>query len=413
MEIQKYLTSSRAIVYSLMALAFSIALHKKMIVPLVVIFFLHVILQFKFKTFISNLLSNKTLILLFLYYIMVAVSLLWTENLQDGYFDLEVKLSFIVFPVCMMMIPFRLSRKDIQQILTAFIIGVFLAVFICLVYATIRYINEPVFYYTFISSSLSALHHPTYFAMFINLAIIILLVSHQQNNNHSFVTFFSILILLFFNWLLMSRSGLVTSVLIVFLYWVSLILQRKFKGAAVLFAVFLIAAVFSLKYASYTMSRMSTLFPILNDLLNIQPENHSAEPQDARFVTWKAALQSIQNNPWTGTGAGDTHQDLNEYYNTHNQTEALEKQLNAHNQFLQTWMSVGIAGFLILSGMIILGFITMIRRRNIIATGFLLIILLTMITESILETQSGIVFFCFFYCLFMMQESQEEKSIEH
>ena len=102
---------------------------------------------------------------------------------------------------------------------------------------------------------------------------------------------------------------------------------------------------------------------------------------------------------------GDIKDELLKSYATHQFTYGLERKLNSHNQFLQTWLCLGIAGILCLVGLLLLplrksGF----RTEN--AFLFLAVIItLNAMTESILEVQKGVFFLSFFYSLLLIRPS--------
>ena len=73
-----------------------------------------------------------------------------------------------------------------------------------------------------------------------------------------------------------------------------------------------------------------------------------------------------------------------------------KKNFNAHNQFLQVLIDHGLIGLLILLFYSFFMIYSSIVKKKFIFTIFLCIIILNFLTESILETQSGVIFFAFF-----------------
>jgi O-antigen ligase len=116
------------------------------------------------------------------------------------------------------------------------------------------------------------------------------------------------------------------------------------------------------------------------------------------------------NFPILGTGAGDCEDELLKVYRKNNFEIALKASYNPHNQFLQTLLTLGPIGLFFLLGI----FGSMLRRadRNQDFPLFLLVIVFafSMITESMLERQSGIFLFtvltCFFAAVSKMQEAE-------
>lgn len=409
MNIQNFFKRQSLPVTSLMLIAFCIPLYKKLMVPLILLSAVIILLNYKPGTFKANLRSNKVLFLPVLYYIMVAISLLWTDNMEEGLFDLEVKLSFIAFPLLFLFLPGGLQENDKNKILKSFVWGVTAGVIICLVHATIAYIREPVIYYTFIYSRLSVIHHPTYFAMYINFAIVVLLVWQRQHKIPSLPSIILTMILLLFSWLLMSRSGLITSGVIILYYWGSLFFERKFKGAVIMLIAGIILVFTLLQTSRYTKTRLTSIIPIVSTLIQTSDDVTSESSKDSRIITWEAAIHSIREHPVLGAGTGDVHSALNDYYEANNHHIELERELNAHNQFLQSWVAIGIAGFIIVLLMFLFGIRNSVNVSKLIVTGFFIILALTMFIESIYETQSGVVFFCFFLCFFLIGNQPERK----
>ncbi len=404
---KKHFSLASITLYSLMLMAFCIPLHKKMFVPCAIVSFILVLIQFNKKQVVERLRSFKFLYTLIIYYCIVAMGLLWTENIPEGLFDLEIKLSFILFPVYFFIFPLNPDKSIQSRVIFSYLSGVGLSVLICLVNAGINYIEQPVFYYTFAASSFSILHHPTYFAMYINFAIVILLIWQRQHKIKSIPAVLACIVLLGTNWLLMSRAGLLTSILIVFTYWLTLFFERKYKGAIIMLMLLVISSLAVYNFSSYAKFRMSTIIPFIQDLVSKKPKDETTTTTtDSRMITWKAAISVISKNPLLGAGTGDVHSELNKYYQQTYNEAALEKNLNAHNQFLQSWVATGIFGFLSILLILYVGIAKALKKQDYLVFFFFLVSMITMMTESIFETQSGVVFFAFFSALFLATREQ-------
>lgn len=118
-----------------------------------------------------------------------------------------------------------------------------------------------------------------------------------------------------------------------------------------------------------------------------------------RLEYQRAALHLIRQHPWTGVGTGDLPEAYAEAYDTLESTLDREWQLRAHNQYL----SLGVANGLIAMAwfFIMLAFLISraVRRRHFLQVVFLMIAACSFITEDTLETQAGVTFFAFLYCL--------------
>ena len=172
---------------------------------------------------------------------------------------------------------------------------------------------------------------------------------------------------------------------------------------------------------------------------------------DARTFIWKEALEVIKNNWLFGTGAGDakdvlvdrysqffldnptteSHQDsviidlqnknasqnflkptakkLLEKRISHYKT-AYERKYNFHNQYLQTFGTVGVFGFLVLILLILYPLYLSIKDKNYLAISFLFILGASCLTESIFERQAGVAFYALFYVLIIGRISVNKLS---
>ena len=80
---------------------------------------------------------------------------------------------------------------------------------------------------------------------------------------------------------------------------------------------------------------------------------------------------------------------------------AIDNEINAHNMFFDTLISVGIIGVLLLLAYFIIPLVLWIKRKqfDMLYFSFLIMIGFNALFESIFEVQLGIIFFCFFNSL--------------
>jgi len=75
------------------------------------------------------------------------------------------------------------------------------------------------------------------------------------------------------------------------------------------------------------------------------------------------------------------------------------RSLNFHNQYLQSWAQVGIVGFLLLLYAVIGPLFT--KNQHPLFLIFIGLTLVGLLTESMFERQSGVLFFAFMYPLLL------------
>ncbi|MCC6180695.1 MAG: hypothetical protein IT237_02565, partial [Bacteroidia bacterium] len=82
-------------------------------------------------------------------------------------------------------------------------------------------------------------------------------------------------------------------------------------------------------------------------------------------------------------------------------TGALRKKLNAHNQYLQTFIGTGLIGFVILLLMTIGVLVYSIYTKNLLLMLFSALTTSNFLVESMLQAQAGFIFFIFFLCFLL------------
>jgi O-antigen ligase len=115
-------------------------------------------------------------------------------------------------------------------------------------------------------------------------------------------------------------------------------------------------------------------------------------PNDQRALVWHATVEILRENYVFGVGSGDVMHSLLQKYEQMGASELIALKLDTHNQFLGAILRNGIAGLLALIAVYLSG-IWDVGYKNRLYLVFILIIILTSLTENILERQKGAVFF--------------------
>ena len=120
-----------------------------------------------------------------------------------------------------------------------------------------------------------------------------------------------------------------------------------------------------------------------------------------RILIWKESLNIIKDNFLFGVTPGDENDVLCKAYSSNQLTGALEKQLNTHNQFLQTLLGTGLIGFVLLCVMTFGALVEGFMKRNYLLVLLIILSILNFLVESMLQAQSGFMFFVFFLVFFL------------
>jgi O-antigen ligase len=128
---------------------------------------------------------------------------------------------------------------------------------------------------------------------------------------------------------------------------------------------------------------------------------NATESASVRLILWRSAGQIVKENFLTGVGTGDGEVAMLDKTEKVNKL-AFENRLNAHNQFLETAMTLGVTGLLIILLLLCYPIYLSLKYNDWLFLSFMLIIAGNMMFESIFQTFAGIMFFAFFFSLFVL-----------
>ncbi|NQV02915.1 MAG: O-antigen ligase family protein, partial [Bacteroidia bacterium] len=348
---------------------------------------------------------NQHLLLFTGLYFIYLIGLLYTSNMEYARFDIEVKLSLLVFPLLFATIDGRVfSFLRINYIFLTYIAGCLTASIVCLINALIRYGDTgdaDVFFYT----QLSILHHSGYLAMFVNFAVVLVVFltdDHLRLFKWWHLVFITLL-LVFFNLvvvLLSSKMGILSLIVIYLLMTFIFFFSKPFRIKAIFPLVMLGTVILFLLLFPQTMERVERTTNVVENINSLQAD--AEESTGERILVWQSAWHIIQEHPFLGVGTGDVKDALLEEYSLNGIKYAYSRRLDAHNQYLQTYLSVGLIGFIVLVTMLAWPGVLAFRRKNYIYFFFLLLFSMNILTESMFENQAGVVFYAFFNALLFL-----------
>ena len=412
--------------------------------------FLNWIFTTKFKKVIQSISSNSFFLAFIIFYILYALSFFWSENQSFAIADLVLKIPILILPLIMLSHE-PLSIKEINKLLLAFSLSVIVLNCYCFFDALFNYLNTRninEFFY----GSLTVNMHTAYQATFTSFSIFILVYIYlNKEYSHNWIFSFLIALQFLFLFLLSSRMqmlclSVVTPIFLIFHYYLKQKIYLGFSYTILAFVVsyFLVStpSVLNNRYKQ-TVSHISSI-------------GNDSQNSDPRKFIWKKAIDVIKYNWLFGVGVGDAKDVLvssyskesskpitdhavdstinilkanSKYLNTQvkkltsdhtklkKESENIliqqinkykyfaKKQYNFHNQYLQTFATVGFFGLIILIYLLSHLFIVSIIKKDFIVSAFLFLIAMSFLTESMLERQAGVVFFTFFYLLLVMRFS--------
>ncbi len=344
--------------------------------------------------------------LLFAFYLIAG---LWTSNQNELSTELETKLSLIVFPILFVFTK-PLPRKVLHRVLFNFVLGCGINIILSLINGTKCFL-ETGEGACFFSSRFVFGFHPTYMAMYVNMALATLfyfdIFKIRPYKIRQWILRILVFIFIGFNVLLASKMGLITMGMLIIGFALLYYKQNGIKIALIQTLVCLAVFACAMLLSPSTIERFKLAKEGIQSTATheaIFVEN--VESTSARIYIWEEAVDLILQHPLFGLGTGDTSDEMAKRYAVRGMTEAAALRLNCHNQFLETQLSVGILGLLSLVLTTLYGAWIGFKRKNYIYLTFSLCCLCNFMAESMLETQAGVVFFAFFNCFFFVQLNQ-------
>ena len=209
-----------------------------------------------------------------------------------------------------------------------------------------------------------------------------------------------------------SKAGiLIFAVLMIPLVYY--LIAKKFSKLYGLLAVGVFALVLVVSIGSN--SRLSDRFEhMVSGFVNHQKSgNTSIESSASRMIMWSTSIQLFSENVLIGVGTGDVRDELDKRNAKLGNLGVVEHSLNSHNQYLNTSVQLGLMGLIPLILSMLTALIVAIRKRNLILVLMVKAFVITMLFESFLETQAGLIPVCLFTLLptliLLKQDSEPKK----
>ena len=369
----------------------------------------------------NRITKNKLLWILPALYFAYLVSMIISGDFSMKI--LEHKLSLLVFPALFVLAPY--SREDRNTIYKALVTGLLFSGLICLLYALFRSV-EPVeggFEFSanvledrgflesiryggnyFFGRYFSVFHQTVYYALYLSLGIAILLFKNDlfpEKHRFGYLAFF--LLILF----LISNKAAYIVLLVIFVYHIA---SRSIPTGRKI--VFLTAFVVLAGLFAWTNPRIKN--SLETAILNKWELKKNARYGFAtRLLSWDAAVTLIREKPIWGHGAGNAQEAFDAMYMEKEYRFPLRDRLNAHNQFLQSWVENGLPGLFLWTLALVLAYLGAIKNqvsRNLLIV-FVLIILINALFESVLNRFSGISIISFLLCLIISGGNRAKNNI--
>ncbi len=363
-----------------------------------------VVFQNDYKNLFQKLKSYPQLSLFILLYLFYLTGMLWTDDKKEGWDDLIIKLPLLIFPILFSTIKF--SVDSFRKTGIALVAGCALAIFIGLFHSYSLFLDsndvQKFFYISF-----SVFLHPTYFTMYLNLALLFICydtLNDKKTIFHSGKVRITLFFLLMIGVILLNAR---LAMLITFFTLIVFIFAESFKRKSILKFVprFLIQAILIIGIFIFLI-RFDNRFVQITEAIQNHQDTTAVFDSTAkvyynsttiRMGLFKNSVNVFKDNFLTGVGTGDViHESVKKLDRSH--LNYLAKRFTgAHNQYLQTAMSLGIFGLLLLVFCIIFPLKDYLKSKYYFGICFVIIVLINALGDTVLRA-SSLYFFSFFGC---------------
>ena len=326
-----------------------------------------------------------------LYYIVLLLGMLWTENDSFGLSKLENKLSFLLIPILFTISHFSISRKQFMNVL---LFSLLMSLLINYGLALYKYftLTESSLYDSLINANFSQLMHRSYYCNYLIIGCIVILDRlFQKEAKWLYLMLFTLFSIGIFQTL--AKSGILIYFILIpaFLFW-QLLKTKQYKAILISLLGFVISIFFLAKVDN----PIKTRFQLIPDAIeNFESKNNpSTESNTSRLLMWSTSIDIFKEFPILGVGTGDYDDVLTSVNERYGNSGVAIHRYNSHNQFLNTTVQLGLLGLVVLITLFLYGFKMAYQQRNIIGLFTLSCFFLNFLFESFIESQAGIILFC-------------------
>ena len=336
-------------------------------------------------------------------FLLYAVYLPFTDESNQArlIFNLDKRLSLLLFPLVIVLLQPQ-TRKTLSSQLVFFVYGCFISCLVGNLGYLLKYGWNPTgstahITYRVCFEEITGIH-PTYMGIYLCFSVAILLLSPNHRQQLKGWKLGAVLFPLFsFMMALMPKAPALALVIVLIYYgWINW--QQQKKQIMPILAVLVV----SVSVACISIPFSSQRIEELSDLLKTTPNSNPMESSiQMRRLIWTINMEVLKENWLTGVGPGYLDNVLAARYDAHSRMLNVPLMVfNSHNEYVNQWLTFGIVGFLSFLALLLVHFVTAIRRRDQLYVIVMIILSVTFFTENVLARQHGVIFYALFTSLF-------------
>ena len=362
------------------------------------------------------------------YFTLMALSLLWSCNINGSLFGLQKQLSMLFVPVAFCFIT-KITQEIRAKIIGFYSYGMVFVATLFLTKAGLRYIQTQDTSVFFHDELVPFDPGAIYISVFASLAVFYFI----QIRNKTIIDGACVFVLTLLIFLLSSKSIITIDFIIVICYYAFFV---KVPSGTKTLTILSVSAflLLSVSYVKEVRERFlieyETAFidNTLNDNLTKDKQNiynvsineawhktdfhqNSFFPGTAlRIYQLRVFSELLTEQPIFLKGYGlEASQDYIKSKAKQHNLNPVYGEYNFHNQYVQTFAEIGVMGFLILVCMLIINLKNAFQHKDFLHITFAITMIMLFLSESFFCRQRGIVFFIILYCLFNSVSIKELK----
>jgi O-antigen ligase len=369
--------------------------------------FIHTCIQLKKKNFLN--ISYKPLVLMQSVYLLTMAGTIYTMHPNIAFGLWEKQLAIILFPILFLLNPIDLKKYRGQLLYSFALVNVIVLLYLYYdAFSIIRYYKMPVssiFSGLFFSHKFSAPidMHATYLSLYcaLSMVTIISFLFTKPGTLIQKLMASAAACILSIGLIQLGSRAVIISLLAVILFIVpSFIVQQRVRRNFIAITLLIVGIIASGIIISDGLNYR--FIKSLKTDLSIDQQNLTIS--DPRAQRWELAWQLVKERPLTGYGTGDEVPLLKEKYFEKKFYDSYLHELNAHNQYLSFLIKGGLLALLVYLFTLAYFFRLALKTRNLYFASFLLLVIITGLSENLLNVNKGIFFYAFFLSFFAAGE---------
>ena len=359
---------------------------------------------------LKNLL-NPAVLLLVGFFMLGAISVLYSSDKPEGISIVTRQLALIIIPVL-----FTLNGLDLKKyaVKLSLIFGLACTVTVLYLYVdairTIIYFQLPprsLFSLVFMNHnfSLPIDMHATYLSLYVAFSIIVFSGQLVNEKSHlmKFICLCCIGILSLGLLQLSSRAVFIALLLVINIVFPLLMFTGRRRIRFIIVSMLLSVSLL------YAISRIDSFkVRYINELkTDLSGKVALVEINEPRMARWELIVGLVKKSPIIGYGTGSEKRMLKEKYFENRLYNSYIQEFNAHSEYLSLLLKAGIFGLFLFGYILFVGFKTSWKNKDLPLMGFLILVTIVSVSENLLDLNKGIFFFSFFYSLFLWKGASD------